>query len=120
MGAVDQTQLAFLYRSADLLLLTSRFEGMPRAPLEAVGCGLPVITTRAGEVARFVIPGHTGEIVDERTPEAFASVVLRALAERDRYTVTACMRAVDPYRPASVLSAVYERARSIASRQQYL
>ena len=116
LGAMEQSTLARLYQCADLLLVTSRFEGMPRAPLEAVGSGLPVVTTRAGEVARFVLPGRTGELVDERTSIAFATAALRALAERTSYTSEACLNSVAAYRPAAVLQPVYDRIRQLAQQ----
>ncbi|MFC7818613.1 glycosyltransferase [Streptomyces sp. NPDC057367] len=43
------------YRAADLVVLPSRWEGMALAPLEAMACGRPVVTTGV-DGAREVLP----------------------------------------------------------------
>lgn len=47
-------------RAADLLLLTSDFEGMPNVVLEAMSSGLPVVASSVGDVPELVIDGETG------------------------------------------------------------
>jgi glycosyltransferase involved in cell wall biosynthesis len=49
-----------LLAAADLMLLTSRFEGMPSAVLEAMAAALPVVATRVGDVPRLVENGESG------------------------------------------------------------
>lgn len=43
-----QPELAELYRSADIFLFTSWYEGFGMPPLEAMSSGLPVVCTRCG------------------------------------------------------------------------
>jgi glycosyltransferase involved in cell wall biosynthesis len=50
LGALPQDKVAGLMRISNVFLLTSAFEGMPRSVVEALGCGLPVVTTDVGEV----------------------------------------------------------------------
>ena len=38
------------YRSIDVLVLTSKSESMPRVILEAMACGLPVVSTNVGSI----------------------------------------------------------------------
>jgi len=50
--------------SVDVLLLPSRWEGMPYAVLEAMAAGLPVVATRVDGASDLVLPGKSGELVD--------------------------------------------------------
>jgi glycosyltransferase involved in cell wall biosynthesis len=52
-----------LLRAADLFLLTSRWEGLPRAILEALLAGLPVVATAVDGVTDVVHDGVNGYVV---------------------------------------------------------
>jgi len=52
-----------LLRAADVFVLTSRYEGISVALLEAMRAGLPVIATRVGGVPETVRDGRTGLLV---------------------------------------------------------
>lgn len=73
------------YRSIDVFVLPARIEEFGRVVLEAMGCGLPVITTDkvgAGELLedesrRFVIPSHSAEALTEALRELIMSPELR-------------------------------------------
>ena len=117
LGPVRHAATARYYQAADVLLLTSNFEGMPMSVLEALACGLPVVTTDVGEVKRVVIPGETGEISRDFSAEGIADALERVLERRDRYHAQRCVEAVQLYSPTSVLAPVYARIAQIASLQ---
>lgn len=72
------------YLSAmDAYLMTSDFEGLPIALLEALSVGLPVVSTAAGGVPE-VITAETGIVVDCGDVEALRSAVLTLVNDRDR------------------------------------
>ncbi len=54
-----------LLAAVDLLLLPSRWEGMPYIVLEAMAAGLPVVATPVDGARDLVVPGKTGFLVDE-------------------------------------------------------
>lgn len=69
---VPQSELPGLIRSADVFVFPSLIEGMPLVVLEAMACGIPVITTRHGPVD-IVRDGLDGYFVPIRDPEAIAA-----------------------------------------------
>jgi glycosyltransferase involved in cell wall biosynthesis len=64
-------------RSADMFVLPSRAEGVPKVVVEAMAAGLPVVATDVGSVAAVLDSGRLGRLVPPASPEALAS----ALAE---------------------------------------
>jgi len=53
-------ELADYYKSADLLLITSNYEGYSLAAMEALKSGLPVIMTNVGVAGEVVKDGENG------------------------------------------------------------
>ena len=56
--------MADVYRAMDVCLVTSRDEGGPRAVLEAMATGVPLVTTRVGQAADLVRHAENGWIVE--------------------------------------------------------
>lgn len=67
-------QLASTLQSVDVFVIPSYQEGLCIAALEAMACGVPVISTRCGGPEDYVIPEKTGKIVDS-TPDALATAI---------------------------------------------
>ena len=68
----------------DLFVMTSQFEGMPIALLEAMHQSLPVLATAVGGVPEVVEDGVTGHLVHDRDPIAFAHAAVDLLLDRER------------------------------------
>ncbi len=113
-GLRPPREVAGLLRTSDVFALTSAYEGMPMCVLEALGCGIPVVSTRVGEVERVVKPGITGELVDAAAPERVAHALSRVLSRPGGYTAQACVAAVADYVPKKVLQPVFENYRRLA------
>ena len=60
---------------ASVFVFPSLAEGMARAVLEAMACGLPVITTREAGYDNVITSGVNGFLVPARNPEAIAEVL---------------------------------------------
>jgi glycosyltransferase involved in cell wall biosynthesis len=69
---VPHNDLPALLHDADVFVFPSLIEGMPLVVLEAMACGLPVITTSHG-AADIVRHGIDGFLVPIRDPEAIAA-----------------------------------------------
>lgn len=59
--------------AADLFCLPTLYDPMPNAALEALACGLPVVTTTTSGAAEFVKPGVNGALCPPRDPVALAA-----------------------------------------------
>jgi len=113
LGAIKQEKLADFYRASDVFLLTSNFEGMPISVLEALGCGLPVVTTNVGEVNRIVRNKFSGEVVDSFSPKVICQFVKKVLNNPKIYSIGNCVDAISQYTPHMVLKPVYKNIRNL-------
>lgn len=77
------SELALLIQSFDLFVIPSHQEGLCIAALEAMACGIPVISTRCGGPEEYVISGETGELVDSNSSE-LSRMILEISTNRAR------------------------------------
>jgi glycosyltransferase involved in cell wall biosynthesis len=81
LGFLKQSELAAAYRNADILLSASWYESFPLFPLEAMACGLPVITTQYG-TEEYAVHGVTAEVVQPRNEQSIADGLIRLIRNR--------------------------------------
>jgi glycosyltransferase involved in cell wall biosynthesis len=63
-----------LLPEVDLFVLMTNNDGLPMAIIEAMSCGIPVISTKIGGIPAAVLDGESGRIIP-RTSESLADVV---------------------------------------------
>lgn len=107
LGAVPQDKLAALHQISSVFVLSSVYEGLPFAVLEALSCGTPVISTNSGETPDF-LAADSGIVCYQRTPEAIAEALAKILQNSEQYPSTACVRTAKPYSAKAVVSEVYQ------------
>lgn len=108
LGGVDQARLAELHRLSELFVLSSAYEGLPFAALEALASGIPVVTTDAGDTPKVLIPG-SGLVCQERTPEAIANSLTHVLNHPAEFPRKTCIEAIATYTAKEVVNKVYEQ-----------
>lgn len=71
-----QNDMPAFFRSLQLLVSSSRTEGLPIALLEGMAAGLPLVATRVGEVPTLVLHGITGTLLPVGDVAALATGIL--------------------------------------------
>lgn len=82
LGFLQQDQLAKAYQQADICLSASWYESFPLFPLEAMGCGLAVISGQFG-VEDYARHGENCEIVNAKDPANIAESLQRLITDSD-------------------------------------
>jgi glycosyltransferase involved in cell wall biosynthesis len=104
----DRDDVDRLLAAADVFTLSSDWEGLPMALLEAMSCGLPVVATAVDGVVRAC--ADAGVLVPRRDPAALGEA-LRALCEdaaRRRALGDAARRRVEEHYSPAALAAGYK------------
>lgn len=83
IGYVDREELPRLLKSARALVCPSIYEGFGMPPLEALACGVPVASVRAGALPEVtggdLSEGGAAALAADGSPDAIADAMLRLL-----------------------------------------
>lgn len=79
----QRSDIPSLMKAADIFVLTSEYEAVPMAIIEALAAGLPVVATDVGDVASVVTHGQTGWLVPPGDTAAIAARLVELAADRD-------------------------------------
>jgi len=79
---LSHAQMRDYMQTLDVFVLPSHQEGLCISALEAMACGVPVVSTRCGGPEEFVIPDVTGSLVGD-DPLEMAEAIATILADRD-------------------------------------
>lgn len=82
-GRLDNKEMAEIYRGTDLLLNSSLADNMPISLLEALACGVPIVTTNVGGIPYLVEDSRTALLVDPGNPQMMAAAAMQVLSNPD-------------------------------------
>lgn len=87
-GYVDEEDKPYIYAGADVFLFPSLYEGFGMPPLEAMACGVPVITSNTSSLPEVV--GDAGIQTDPLDVEAISSAIMQLTSDSElRQTLVA-------------------------------
>ncbi|CAB3830732.1 D-inositol-3-phosphate glycosyltransferase [Achromobacter aegrifaciens] len=84
---VPHASMPAYYNSIDIYACTSQSEGTPNPVLEAMACGIPVVSVDVGVVPEVFGPEQQRFIVRERSVDAFADALRRLLMQPQLFQV---------------------------------
>lgn len=79
LGSVSGKDKYMAYLNADIYIFPSYYEGMPNSVLEAMGMGLPVVTSKVGGIPDFFESGKMGYMINTLSPEEYADAIFRLM-----------------------------------------
>jgi glycosyltransferase involved in cell wall biosynthesis len=117
LGALPRAEVADLHRLSSVCILTSKFEGLPLVALEALACGTPIITTRAGDTPQLLTPS-SGIVCQEHTPEQIAQALVEVLQHPTQFPISECLQVAQPFAAATVIGNIYSELMTSWQTQQ--
>ena len=82
-GGVSKNQVAEKLAAADIFLNTSRADNTPVSVIEAMACGLCIVSTNVGGIPFLLQHERNALLVNENDPSAMAAAVRRILTNAD-------------------------------------
>jgi glycosyltransferase involved in cell wall biosynthesis len=85
LGRLERSEIVALYHGSHAMLNPSRVDNMPNSVLEALACGLPVITTNVGGIPYIVADEDTALLVPPDNPNQMANALVRLCTDSALY-----------------------------------
>lgn len=84
-GKLEPEDVAKLYCNADIMLNPTTVDNMPNSVLEALACGLPVVTTNVGGIPFIVKDNDSALMVEPSNAQVLADAILKLVNDSGLY-----------------------------------
>jgi glycosyltransferase involved in cell wall biosynthesis len=85
LGFLTPMDMSNFYKQIDILIIASKWEGLPTVMLEAMSFGIPVISTKVGEIPNFIKDGHNGLFFENDNYKDLAEKIDSLIQNEDLY-----------------------------------
>lgn len=117
----SRSDVEYVLQSVDVLALTSHNEASPVSILEALSCGVPVVSADVGSVGETVLDGITGKLFSTGDKQGFVNATLQLLADdelRENLGATGRSRTIEKWSLEAMVQGYESLIRSLAARQR--
>jgi len=85
LGFRTKRELLELYNIADLFVIASYSEGLPRVLIEAMACECICIATDVGDVSKVIVDGYNGFLIRSEDQEELSEIIkhVTSLSDKD-------------------------------------
>ena len=83
IGKLSQSELLEYYNYCDIFLFPTRLEGLSLTTLEAMACGMPVVTSDCFSMPELVIDGKGGYLCELDNVDMFVRKIEKLTADPD-------------------------------------
>ena len=83
-GKLCKEDVARQYQESDILVLPTSFDSSPTVVIEAMSCGLPVVSTYVGGIPKIIKEGETGILIEPNNVEQLQKALLILLNDRNK------------------------------------
>lgn len=105
---IPREQMHLYYNSADVVLLTSKYEGSPNVIKEAMACNCPIVATDVGDV-RSIIAETSGCYITNFNVEEIAATLIKVLNSNIRTNGRENIQHLDSNIIADKIIAIYNK-----------
>ena len=88
---IDNNERSILFRTANIVLYTPKFEHFGIVPIESMYCGAWVFANKSGGPMESVVDGKTGNLLDNEDPEKWADKINEMFSNRYNFERRTCL-----------------------------
>jgi glycosyltransferase involved in cell wall biosynthesis len=114
-GEVSRPQALEILAQSETMLMTSRWEGLPLAPLEAMAMGVPVVAPAVSGIPEIIDSGIDGHLVTIHSAESYAQAIRGAAQNRDSIIAVGQRKVAERFSWDHCLESYLEAYRELAT-----